>query len=155
MIEEVRRIAMNLRPSTLDDLGILPTLGWFCREFRGLHPQLAVAAIVEVREEEIADALKTALYRIVQEAFNNVVTHAGARNISLSLQRVDHHIRLRIADDGKGFDEQALARLDGNAGGLGLASMRQRVESAGGRFSIGSKPGEGTTIVAVWPGMAR
>ena len=151
LIEEVRRIAMNLRPSTLDDLGILPTLGWFCREFRGQHPKIDVAVIVELQEDEIAEAAKTAIYRLVQEGFNNIVRHARARKISLVLVSADDHVHLRMSDDGMGFDPKALAKTSADAKGLGLASMRQRVQSSGGRFRVESIPGSGTTITAVWP----
>jgi PAS domain S-box-containing protein len=146
VVEEVRSISMNLRPSTLDDLGILPTLGWFAREFRAIYGQVEVEVLVDVAEDEIAVPVKTAVYRIVQEAFNNVVKHAKARNITLSLRHVASQVELRIYDDGSGFEAGARG-----AGGLGLGSMRERAEVTGGRFSVESRNGEGTTVRVMWP----
>jgi PAS domain S-box-containing protein len=152
IVEEVRRISMNLRPSTLDDLGILPTLGWFTREFRTIYVQLELDVRVQVSEDEIAAPVKTAIYRIVQEAFNNVVTHSGARKISLVLQRAGCQVELRIQDDGVGFEPSAFSVADQSGRGLGLASMRERAEVTGARFSVQSERGRGTTVRVSWPG---
>jgi signal transduction histidine kinase len=154
VVEEVRRISMNLRPSTLDDLGILPTLGWFCREFQAVYGQFHVETMVDVLEDAIAPQVKTAIYRIVQEAFNNVVVHSRARNISLDLTIEDGLIELRIQDDGSGFEPKRFASTDDKARGLGLASMRERAEATGGRFRLVSERGRGTRIHARWPGPA-
>jgi PAS domain S-box-containing protein len=149
VIDEVRRVSMNLRPSTLDDLGILPTLGWFTREFRAIYtPQVKLDTIVEVGEEEIAVPVKTAIYRIVQEAFNNVVTHSGARRVALALRRRGGQIELQVQDDGAGFDAAARAE---ERSGLGLATMRERAEVTGGRFALRSEKGRGTTVSVIWP----
>ena len=148
VIDEVRRISMDLRPSTLDDLGILPTLGWFMREFSAIYSQIELKTLVDVDEEAIAAPLKTAIYRIVQEAFNNVVTHADARRISLLLRRRGRKLELQVQDDGAGFD--ACARRKAR-GGLGLATMRERAEVTGGRFALRSEPGAGTTVSVSWP----
>jgi PAS domain S-box-containing protein len=151
VVDEVRRIAMNLRPSTLDDLGILPTLGWFCREFRAVYGEYNVVTVVDVSEEEIADPVKTAIYRIVQEAFNNVVTHARARHISLEMKSKDGQVELCIRDDGVGFDPSKFASTDEKARGLGMASMRERAEGTGGKFRLESLSGHGTTLTVTWP----
>ena len=148
VIDEVRRISMNLRPSTLDDLGILPTLGWFMREFSAIYGQIELKTLVDVEEEEIAAPLKTAIYRIVQEAFNNVVTHSRARRVSLVLRRRERKLELQVQDDGAGFD--AAARGKGRSG-LGLATMRERAEVTGGRFALRSEAGAGTTVAVSWP----
>jgi PAS domain S-box-containing protein len=148
VIDEVRRISMNLRPSTLDDLGILPTLGWFMREFSAIYGQIELNTLVDVEEEEIAAPLKTAIYRIVQEAFNNVVTHSGARRVSLVLRRRERKLELQVQDDGAGFD--ATPRGKGRSG-LGLATMRERAEVTGGRFSLRSAAGTGSTVAVSWP----
>jgi len=150
VMEEVRRISMNLRPSTLDDLGILPTLGWFTREFRSIYDQLDLKTDVDVCEGEIAAPVKTAIYRIVQEAFNNVVTHSRARKVSLVLKREGSHIRLQIDDDGQGFDPAGFTVTDDSGRGLGLASMRERAEVTGGRFRLESIIGHGTTVAVTW-----
>lgn len=151
LVEEVRRISMDLRPSTLDDLGILATIGWFSREFRSIYGQFRLETTVDAMEDEIVPPLKTAIYRIIQEATNNVVTHSGARNIWLTMRSVGQHIELRIADDGSGFNPGKFSVPDENARGLGLASMRERAEATGGRLRIESQDGRGSAVVATWP----
>jgi len=148
VIDEVRRISMDLRPSTLDDLGILPTLGWFMREFGAIYGQVELETLVDVDEDQIAAPLKTAIYRIVQEAFHNVVTHSGARRVSLVLRRRERQLELQVQDDGAGCDAPARGK---ERGGLGLATMRERAEVTGGRFSLRSEPGHGTTVAVSWP----
>jgi len=151
VVEEVRRISMNLRPSTLDDLGVLATLAWFTREFRAIYQQLNIDVRLDVREEEIAVPVKTAIYRIVQEAFNNVVSHSGARNVMLSLRRAAGQIELRVQDDGAGFQPGEFGAADDAGRGLGLASMRERAELTGGRFALHAAAGAGTSLTVHWP----
>ena len=148
VIDEVRRISMDLRPSTLDDLGILPTLGWFTREFSAIYGHIDLKTLVDVDEGEIAAPLKTAIYRIVQEAFHNVVSHSGARRVSLVLRRRERQLELQVQDDGAGCDARARGK---KRGGLGLATMRERAEVTGGRFSLSSEAGNGTTVAVSWP----
>lgn len=148
VIDEVRRISMDLRPSTLDDLGILPTLGWFMREFSAIYGQIELNTLVDVDEDEIAAPLKTAIYRIVQEAFHNVVTHSGARRVSVVLRRRKRQLELQVQDDGAGCDTRPRGK---ERGGLGLATMRERAEVTGGRFALRSQPGSGTTVAVSWP----
>jgi PAS domain S-box-containing protein len=151
VVEELRRISMNLRPSTLDDLGVLATLAWFTREFRAIYQQLNIDVRLDVKEEEIAVPVKTAIYRIVQEAFNNVVSHSGARNVLLSLRRAGGAIELRVQDDGAGFQPGEFVPADDGGRGLGLASMRERAELTGGRFALHAAAGAGTSLTVHWP----
>jgi two-component system, NarL family, sensor kinase len=151
VLDEVRRISMDLRPSTLDDLGVVPTIGWFTREFKGIYKELDVETIVDVCEEQIATPVKTAIYRIVQETFNNVATHSMAHKLCLSLKWRNGHIELMVRDDGIGFDPRQYAMPDEAARGLGLASMRERAEMTGGRYQLQSRIGEGTTVKVTWP----
>jgi signal transduction histidine kinase len=106
---------------------------------------------VDVCEDEIAVPVKTAIYRVVQEAFNNVVSHSRARTVVLVLRRVGSQIELRIEDDGAGFQPGAFTVADETGRGLGLASMRERAEVTGGRFSLESQSGRGTTVRVMWP----
>jgi len=152
VLEEVRCIAMNLRPSTLDDLGVLPTIGWFAREFKTIYKPLELEMIVEVSEEDIAPHTKTAVYRIVQEALNNVAAHAKARKASLRLRRRFKHVELEIRDDGAGFDPAQFSIPDESGRGLGLASMRERAEATGAVYRLETRVGEGTTLRVSWPG---
>ncbi len=150
-VEEVRRIAMGLRPTMLDDLGLLPTINWFCREYQHIYP-IYVKKRVCVDEGDIPGDLKTDIYRIVQEALNNVAKHSRADFVSIVLERDGDGLKLVIEDNGMGFD----THMDGvpacpKEGGLGIRSMKERVEISGGSFSIESSRGAGTRITASWP----
>ena len=149
-VGEVRRIAMDLRPATLDDLGIVGTLSWFFREFRGIHPGLALETEVNLYEEDVAPALRTTIFRVVQEALNNVVKHAAASEIRVRLWRTEREIRLEIADDGRGIPAGG-GRRSTSGSGMGLKGMRDRTEFSGGSFDLESEPECGTRISASWP----
>jgi PAS domain S-box-containing protein len=149
-VEEVRRISKNLWPSILDDLGLLPTISWFCREFGEVQPHVRIEKEMAVQEDSVPDALKITIYRILQEAMNNVARHSRASELSLSLKEEDGRLHLTIRDNGVGFDTAQPAPREGLDRGLGLASMKERTELSSGRFSIESRPGFGTTILASW-----
>ena len=149
-MEEVRSIHTHLRPPILDDLGLLATINWFCRDFRKIYSGTEIEKRLEVEEPDIPDHLKVAIFRIIQEAFNNVAKHSGADSVDLSLKRVDRAIELIIKDNGIGFHPD-IATCGSLGRGLGLASMRERTECSGGKFYIQSAPGEGTAIRAYWP----
>ena len=150
-VEEVRRISMDLRPSILDDLGIIATIGWLSREFETAHPKLSIEKRIDLREEEIPVELKTVIYRILQEALNNAANHSRAQLITLSLKGNHQGIELMIVDDGIGFDPENVYRLEESRRGLGLASMRERAQLSGGGFSIQSAASFGTRICTSWP----
>jgi PAS domain S-box-containing protein len=150
-IQEVRRLSTDLRPPTLDDLGIVATVNWFCRKFQSIYPGIAIEQHIDIEEDEIPESLKIVLFRILQEALNNVAKHAKARQTRVALALSDAQIEFRIEDDGRGFDVAktfAAAWLDR---GIGLVGMRERVRLSGGGFSIESEPGRGTRICARWP----
>lgn len=148
---DVRRVATELRPSILDDLGILPTLSWFFREFEAMCGRIVVEKVLNVREQDVPAPLKITLYRILQEATSNIVKHAQADHMRVSLYRDEHELHLQIEDNGRGFDQNCLRCSRDECGGLGLASMRERVSLSGGNFRIESSPGSGTRIQASWP----
>lgn len=150
VVNEVRRIQRNLRPAMLDDLGILATLAWFCRDFQSIYTGIEVELNARIEESDVPEALKIVLFRIVQEAFNNVAKHSQASRVGISLSRsVSGDIHLVIEDNGRGFDvAECLSSAD--LRGLGLSSMRERAELSGGVLQIESGPGTGTTIKAVW-----
>lgn len=148
---EVRRISMNLRPSTLDNLGILATIDWLCREFRSNCPGTRIIKHIGVEEKDIPDMLKIVIYRVVQEALNNVIKHAGATGVYVHLVTTVDQITLRISDNGRGLDLRKSLRDKNGYPGMGLRSMRERTELSEGRFSIESKPDKGTAITASWP----
>jgi two-component system NarL family sensor kinase len=150
-LDDVRRMSMSLHPSTLDDLGVLATIGWLAREFRTSYPQLNLRTSINVCEGEIPVPAKTAIYRIIQEALNNVLMHAHASNVSLTLRDRGGHFELIIHDDGIGFAPSQDVAVGEVGRGLGLPSMRERAETTGGRFALHSEVGRGTTIRVVWP----
>jgi PAS domain S-box-containing protein len=149
-IEESRRIQMALRPSTLDDLGILPTLNWFCREFQKTYSSIHIKTQINIEEKDVLDHLKTVIYRICQEAFNNIAKHSKAKVATLSLRKTDK-IELVIEDNGRGFDLEEKLFAENPDRGLGLTSMRERAEILGGSFAVESIQGSGTTIRVSWP----
>ena len=149
-VEEARRIQMDLRPSILDDLGILATTRWFCREFQTTFPSIHIETQIDIQEDEVPHSLKTVLFRIMQEALNNVAKHGRATLIRLTLWKIDEKIELVVQDNGQGFDLTEVLAMDSSRRGLGLSSMRERAELSGGSFAIESTIGKGTTIKASW-----
>jgi len=149
-MEEVRRIMMALRPTILDDLGILATISWFCRECQATYTNLHIHTEVSLQEADIPEHLKIIIYRILQESMNNVAKHSGATDVRLRLARKGNGIELSILDNGGGFDVDAVTARHDQKHGLGLLSMRERAELGGGRLTIESAPGKGTIIHALW-----
>jgi signal transduction histidine kinase len=148
--EEIRNIIMNLRPSILDDLGILATIGWFCRQFTSVYSHIRLLKTIEIEEDQVPDALKTILFRILQEAMNNIAKHADAEAVSIYLGKTGNALELRIEDDGCGFHAERLMASGSSVQAFGLTGMKERVELSGGRFAIHSAPGEGTRVDARW-----
>ena len=149
-IEETRSIYMGLRPSVLDSMGLLATLEWLRRECMKLYPDRHIELETGVAEEEIPETLKVNIFRIVQEALNNVAKHSKAEWVDISLSENRGGIELVVSDDGVGMGLDIIMQTS-TATSLGLTSMRERAELTGGSFSIESAPGEGTTIRAFWP----
>jgi len=150
-IQEARRIMSDLRPSMLDDLGILKTLDWFCREFQQLHPGIHIERAIEIAEDEIPDPLKIIIFRLVQEALHNIAKHSRAEYVTLALGGSEEMITLVVEDNGDGFATQGAPWDESLRRGLGLTSMRERTELSGGRFTLESTVGEGTIVKAEWP----
>ena len=150
-VEEVRRIQMDLRPSLLDDIGILATIGWFTREFQKVFTSIQIEKGIDIQEAEVPDSLKVVIFRVIQEGLNNIAKHSRADLASLSLKKSDQKLELTIGDNGQGFDLEDVHSIENPGKGFGLSSMRERTELSGGTFSIVSTIGAGTTIRAVWP----
>jgi PAS domain S-box-containing protein len=148
--EEVRRISQDLRPSALDDLGLLPVLRRACELF-------AKRACVRVNLKGVRSiarlpaAVETALYRILQETLWNVERHARARHVTVCLRQRGHLVQLAVTDDGIGFDPNRYPARQKGKGSLGLLGMRERTTSVGGALEVQSAPGQGTTIRAQIP----
>lgn len=144
----VRGLAHGLRPPALDTLGLNLTLQAFCRDF-AQRAQLAISYRgCEVRE--LSGAMSISLYRVLQEALTNVAKHAQASRVRVSLTRAAKHVRLAVADDGRGFDPD-LAPIALQQSGIGLLGMRERLELLEGRLELRSSPGEGLRLAAILP----
>jgi signal transduction histidine kinase len=140
-----------LHPSILDDLGLFAAIRAICREFKEVYADIRVTTDLEIHEHEVPGSLKILIFRILQEALNNVAKHSGADTVNLSLKKNKRKIELTIKDNGKGFDLHEVLHADSQEHGLGLQSMRERTELFGGSIDIRSKAGKGTTICANWP----
>jgi PAS domain S-box-containing protein len=150
IIKETRRIMTDLRPSVLDDFGIIRTINWFCKRFQSFYQGVSVDEHIQVKEKDIPDHLKIVIFRIIQEALTNVAKHSRATHVDISLSERDHSIELHITDNGSGFDLNTHLSRE-HAVCFGLTSMRERAKLSGGRFSIKTAPADGTTIHVSWP----
>lgn len=142
-LQEVRNMALLLRPSMLDDLGLVAAVEWYAREM-SRRGETEVEVRSENVTEDLADEIKLCVYRVVQEALNNAQRHAHAKNVVVELAQAGGAIRVKIADDGSGFDAK-------RARGMGLLGMEERVKRLGGKITVESQPGTGTTIEAELP----
>jgi PAS domain S-box-containing protein len=150
-IEDCRRMQQDLRPSMLDDLGLLPTLSWFCRRYQTIYTGIRVELGQTLEEREIPNSLKIVIYRVTQEGMNNIAKHSKADLVRLFLRKMGGRIELILEDNGQGFDLKKVLGSESTNRGLGLTSMRERTELSGGSFAIESAEGKGTTIRASWP----
>ena len=150
-LEEAQRITKNLHPSTLDDLGLLSALRDYCLEFQRMYPKIQLSAVFDLDEHVVSEASKILVYRVLQEALNNVAKHSQAQNVNVSLCKSSNLIELTVEDDGRGFDATQARVAQRTSAGLGLEGMRERAELFGGKFSLDSRMGRGTTIRALWP----
>jgi signal transduction histidine kinase len=134
----------------LDKMGVLATLEWLRRECMKFYPERHIELEAGIAEEEIPETLKINIFRIAQEALNNIAKHSRAEWVDISLSKKADSIELAVSDDGVGMDLELILRTS-TAMSLGLTSMRERAELTGGSFGIESTPGEGTTVRASWP----
>ena len=149
-IGRIRSLAVNLRPPMLDDLGLADALQW------ALSQQSKAAGWkASMRADELPQRLpedvETACFRIGQEALSNVVRHAHAKSVEVTLENGGEELRLTVADDGDGFDIERFRRPEERRRHVGLIAMSERASLAGGRLDIESAPGEGTRVVATFP----
>lgn len=142
-VNEVRDLALLLRPSMLDDFGLVPALNWHAREM-SKRTGLNVVVNADDEADDLPDEHKTCIYRLVQEAVNNSARHASARTVEVVVKREDSTVRFTVRDDGAGFDTRFVR-------GLGLLGMEERVRRLGGQIHIDSQLGRGTLISAELP----
>ena len=142
-VQSVRNLALLLRPSMLDDLGLVAALEWQGRETSrnsGTEVDVRAAGV----PEDLPDEYTVTIYRLVQEALNNAVRHSGARNARVNVNCADHRIVVEVSDDGRGFDPR-------RSRGVGILGMEERVRRLGGHLTIDSQPGRGATVRAELP----
>jgi signal transduction histidine kinase len=154
-VDIVHRFARDLRPTVLDDLGLIPALHSFLKTFTTRTGVRASLATFTMKINELDAARRTALFRVAQEALTNVARHAHASRVEVSIQKLPDWVSMKIKDDGKSFNVDRALRSNGGKH-LGLVGMRERLEMIGGKFVVESAPGKGTTILAQIPiGKAR
>jgi signal transduction histidine kinase len=150
LISRIRNLALDLRPSILDDLGLVPAIRWY------LDRQVGIGSMYGILDCDRADyplsgSVGTACFRVLQEAIANVLKHARAANIRVTLRLSEQRLSVTIADDGAGFDVARARRESLRGGSFGLLGMQERLELIGGSLEIKSQPGEGTIVVALLP----
>lgn len=142
----VHQFARDLRPTVLDDLGLVPALHSLMRDFKqrtGIHVRCTSSAGVE----KLSSAKRTVFYRVAQSALANVAQHAKASRVTVRIRKVEGDVRIEVTDDGQGFEVERVLLAKRHLR-LGLLGMRERVDMVGGSFSVKSTPGGGTTILA-------
>jgi len=147
-MEELLNLARQLRPSALDDHGLMPAVETQLKRFSA-RTGVEVSLNAGGTPDDLPEDVQTAVYRILQEALANVGRHAGATAVSVDIEADDERLELHIRDDGAGFDPTALGRRtngDGPGAGLGLSGMGERARLAGGELDVRSAPGGGTTV---------
>jgi two-component system, NarL family, sensor histidine kinase UhpB len=148
-VASLRRIAADLRPTMLDDLGLVAALDWLSRDFTQRHG-IVVDTRVEVGEAHFTDAASTAMFRIVQEAFDNVARHAGASAVQLRLSTADDHCRLQITDNGGGTVGRTRVQPD-KAKTFGLIGIRERARVLDGTVAVETPERGGFSLTASFP----
>ncbi len=143
-IHEARRIMNNLHPAVLDELGLVAAINSLCFEYQKSYPHINIQKEIAISEKDIADGIRVVIFRVLQEALNNFAKRGKGDQVNLSLSKSDNTFTFTIRDNGQGFDTEK-AQM-----GLGIESMRERVEVSGGTFKIESAIGQGTTIRAIW-----
>lgn len=144
-IKTVRRIASELRPSLLDDLGLVAAMEWHLEEFEK-RSEIATSLQLPEKMQELPDALKIGLFRIFQESLTNVARHSGATKVNVCLQQIAEKVNLEITDNGRGFDEKKLVKKT-----LGLLGMKERTVMMGGEYNIAAAKGGGTSVTVSIP----
>ena len=146
----VRELSLDLRPTMLDDLGLLPALIWQFDRYAALCGIKVQFKHFGVEGRRFSPEIETAAYRIVQEAMTNVLRHSRAKevNVTVWISEQNQTLAIQIADDGVGFDVEASFQSDKSSG---LSGMRERAALLGGRFLVQSVPGEGTSVTAELP----
>ncbi len=149
-LKELQRIISDLRPSHLDDLGLAAALRWYAGRLQELTP-LTVRVDIMGEERSLDEAVRITIFRIIQESLNNIIKHSQASHVDLSLEFKEKDARIRVRDNGVGFDLDIVRLTRIGRASLGLAGMEERAALLGGTVSVQSRPGYGTEVEAVIP----
>lgn len=148
-LNDARELSHLLRPQVLDDLGLVAALQWLCRTIKE-RTGFEVTLKIDEGEDRLDPELETAVFRIVQEGLTNAMKHSGVSRAEVRLRREGASLHLLVTDGGQGLPRDLLHERGGTSG-AGLANMRDRAESVGGHFRVGSAPGMGTTVEVILP----
>jgi signal transduction histidine kinase len=150
-IKETRTLVTSLRPLILDDMGPASAISWLCRHFGDIYRETEFRADVDVTNAEIPPSLATPVYRIIQEGLNNVIKHAQARAVMVTVCIEDGVLKVEVLDDGVGFDTGSIdtTKLK-HLGSYGRLGMRRRALNSGGFLTLDSRPGKGTRLHVEW-----
>jgi PAS domain S-box-containing protein len=150
-LKESKRISHRMRPLALDDLGLAAALSETVTKFKEFYPHIAVDLQIRILQDDISDEIKTVLYRVIQEALNNIGKHSGADQVRIAMADSKNRISLKIVDNGCGFDVSKTLESGRPLQGYGLLSMKERVEICKGNFTVASSSGAGTRLTASIP----
>lgn len=145
VIEEVRRLSLDLSPTVLEDLGLASALRWLAGNLAN-YPEMEITSDIAEIDDLVPRDLWITIYRVVQEALNNIGKHAGAENVTVVVRRDDDTVVFSVEDDGKGFDPVTAAMKNASEKGLGLTTMNERVKLMGGELDLWSREGKGTRV---------
>ena len=144
-LKEIRRIILDLRPTMLDHLGLVPAIGWYAEmRLNGSGIRLSIREVGQAGR--LPPAIETALFRVVQEAINNIARHSRATRAELVFEFEPDQVQVWLKDNGKGFDPAEVFSATDTQRGLGLIGMEERMSAVGGKLTIHTIPREGTTI---------
>ncbi len=149
-VGRIRSMQGDLWPYVLDDIGILATIDWYCREFKKNYSGLVIERKTDLVEKEIPSPKKLVIYRILQETLSNVVKHSQANRVTLRLMKKDDGFEFTVEDNGIGFNPEEMIAQKAPWGGLGLLNIKARTELSRGLFEVESAEGKGTIVRATW-----
>ena len=149
-LSQVRNLSLTLRPSMLDDLGLVAALRWYV-DRQAQRGSFVIDFYADEFDERPSSDVETACFRVAQEAMTNIMRHADAARIKVQIRKIDNELQMVIEDDGRGFDVSNALERAGQGESLGLLGMRERVQLLGGKLEIETAPGEGTNLTARFP----
>lgn len=149
-LKGMRQLIFDLRPMTLDDLGLIPAIKRFLKDFES-HFQISTNLLISGEEKRLNQKTETGLFRIIQEALNNVAKHSQARKVRVTIAINQRYVIINITDDGKGFEVDKVLSREYSSESLGLPGIRERAELLGGKLTVKSSPGKGASITVNVP----